>query len=163
MDAEYLRRGIVGLSRSLDSVDALAHSDRGWFAGHWPCAVIAAYYFCRDNPIEPGVDQAVSRQIDRLMARHAELFAPPEADTSVEARSLDDIVQALQGSITQYVVAGHNTIYAAYALRALSDQSEWATPFVWNRIHALIAYFAGRHSLPYQLSPWNDNLPAIWA
>ncbi|MBT7166146.1 MAG: hypothetical protein HN904_25425 [Victivallales bacterium] len=142
MHEDYLRKGIVALSRVLDS--GYPGSDRGWFAGHWPCAVIAAYYFCRDNPVDPGVDAAVTREVERVIDRHRELFAPHEAETGVETRRVEGLVRSLQASITRFMVSGHNVIYAAYAVRVLADKPELGTPPVLNGLQALIGYFAGR-------------------
>lgn len=65
MDIKYLKLGILGLSNSIDSNDPF-HTDRGWFSGHWPCAVIAAYYFCQKNPIEKGAEEIITKEVDTL-------------------------------------------------------------------------------------------------
>lgn len=148
MDETYLRRGISGLSRVLDSHLPDDTTDRNWFSGHWPCAVVAAYYFCRDNRLEPGVDEVVTREVDRLMARFSPLFAPddpePDGEGDADAPGRDGLARALEASVDRYLVSGHNAIYAAYAVQVLTEAPELASPAVRNRLQALIAYFAGR-------------------
>ena len=53
---------------------------------------MAAYYFCRDNPIEPGVDEAVTREVIRIIDRYADLFVLPDIDASGETRNLKSIL-----------------------------------------------------------------------
>jgi hypothetical protein len=93
MNDQYLRKGIIGLARTLDCHDARDSSDRGWFAGHWPCAVIAAYHFCRNNPIEPGVDEAVTREVDHMMGQHPQLFADSVKghEPKAQMRCIEDV------------------------------------------------------------------------
>jgi len=140
MDTKYLRAGVNGLSRVLDSEDAFG-SHRGWFCGHWACAVIAAFYFCRDNPIEPGVDEAVTREVDRMIGMHDDIFNLDEIDTNEKTHDVEDIIDSLTRSIVRYIASGHNVIYTAYALKVLTENPELATPPVLNGIVALLDYF----------------------
>lgn len=148
MDDEYLKKGVTGLSRALDSgYDTF--TDRSWFAGHTPCAVLAAYYFCRNNPIEPGVDEAIKREVDRIIQKYDALFAPYDdesIESGAEQRSTDDIVHALQGCIGHFMRSGHNVIFAAYALQVLTEKPELRTPPILNGIYKLIEYFREKAS-----------------
>ena len=48
--------------------------DRHWNAGHYGAAVIAAYYFAHEQGLDAAAFAALARQLDRLIAKHEDLF-----------------------------------------------------------------------------------------
>jgi len=143
MNEEYLRRGIIGLARTLSNY---AHSSfPPWFGGHYACAVIAAYYFCRDNQIDAYVQHALCVQLDRMMKKYDQLFLPLEKGAEDETLiSIDDILCSLGRCVSLKMVSGHHVIYTAYAIQALRDRPDMMTPTVMQGIYDLVNGFNGR-------------------
>ncbi|PCJ60536.1 MAG: hypothetical protein COA79_08160 [Planctomycetota bacterium] len=142
MDIKYLELGLIGLSSTLDSEDPIGTA-RGWFSGHWPCAIIAAYYFCRDNPIEKGVDELISKQADQVISKYSNLFSVQNAEKNIngENKTYEDILEVLKDSLSRYMNSGHNVIFGTYALKVISENKDLASPSILNGIFKLIDYF----------------------
>ena len=67
IDDHYLEAGLIALSRVGES---------HWNEGHTGAAVIAAYYFAREQHLDDAAVAALARQINRLIAKHEDLFEP---------------------------------------------------------------------------------------
>ena len=69
-----------------------------------------------------------------------ELFAPIPSESPQEAGILA-IAKALSGNIDKTRQSGHNAIFAAIAIRALHDNTQFATPTIVEGIRRLIEGF----------------------
>lgn len=132
LDSSYLEKGITGLARALD------HS---WNQGHMGCAVIAAYYLCRDVGVEADAEGEIRAEADKMIAAYSHLFVPLDTD-SRSSGDLEQIPRVLEGSISWLCPGGHNVIYAALALKALRDVPRMITSEVVTGIARLIDAFA---------------------
>ena len=64
---EYLIKGITGLSRA-------AQGDAN--TGHFGAALIAIFFFCRDNGVNEATSLGIAREADKLVARYHHQFEP---------------------------------------------------------------------------------------
>jgi hypothetical protein len=144
---EYLARGLVSLS--------VAHK-RGWLQGHAGAAVLATYYFCKENALDERTTLALAKQVDGLMGRNPEDYPAPDPPrgTADPAR----IVEQLGTQITDLRAGGHDVIFASLALRALRDLPEYATPAIVDGICDLLKLIAARRR-PDPDTPYNLEHP----
>lgn len=144
---EYLAKGLVALSD--------AHK-RGWLQGHNGAAVLATYYFCKENGLDERTTHGLGKQIDAFIAHSPEEFpAPaPGRGTADPAR----IVEQLDGQITELRAGGHDVIFASLALRGLRDLPEYATPPIVDGICELLKLIAARRR-PEPETPYNLEHP----
>lgn len=133
LSRDYLIKGITGLSRA-------AQGDAN--TGHFGAALIAIYFFCRDNAVEEETSFAIAREADKLVARHPALFKPFPSGLG-DPKLLETIPNALETNIDRLVAIGHNVIFAALALKALREQPEMITPPVTQGICDVIAWTSG--------------------
>ncbi|MGH7162619.1 MAG: hypothetical protein ACREID_03975 [Planctomycetota bacterium] len=148
---EYLARGLVAMSD--------AHR-RGWVQGHLGAAVVASYYFCRENGLDERTSRALRAQVDAFIERRRPDF--PSANPGGGAADPAPIVEQLDRDIPRLRSGGHNAIYASLALRALRDLPEFATPSVVEGIRRLLEVYAAtarpvaesRHNLEHPLPPY---------
>jgi hypothetical protein len=94
--------------------------------GHRGAAMIAAYYLCRREDLEPGAARMIGRRVDEIWSA-TPLFAPfPEEspDPALTGR----ITQALAASTDRLRQAGHNVIFPSLALKAMAEVPEAVTP-----------------------------------
>lgn len=146
VDFEYLHKGVCGLAN--------AHR-AGTMAGHLGAAVVAGYFFGEDHSDLPErVFQGVEGELERVIAGEeaiwfnarkagvtpSQLFEP-FPDEEPQPESSRSIVSALRKNIGTLKQSGHNTIFAAIAVRALHDHPEFATPKIVDGIRRLIAGF----------------------
>jgi hypothetical protein len=106
----FLELGLTGLGRCASAP---------WEA-HFPAAVLAGYYFAAENRLLRETERKLAAQLERLVAAKGELFSP-SARTGTLSDSAAPVVEALAVSIDKFSELGHNAIFAAYALRALTD------------------------------------------
>ena len=131
LDQSYLEAGLLALSRV---------GDRHWNTGHYGAAVIAAYYFAHEQGLDEAASMALARQLDRLIARHDDLFLPAGLDRDDDA-DLAPIVRALDRNIGQLRAIGHNVIFASLALKALRQLPQLATRAAIDGLTTLLAQF----------------------
>ncbi len=130
LSEKYLELGLTGLARCANAV---------WDA-HFPAAVLAGYYFAARNALASETEHGIATQLDRLIATKHELFRPyPKAGTIAD--SCGPITDALVASVDKFSELGHNTIFAAYALRALRDLGGAAREPIVRDIAAVIRQF----------------------
>ncbi len=144
---DYLVKGITGLSRALEN---------NWVAGHYGAAVIATYYFCRDNELDTATEKAIKNQLDELLTKHGQLFESVPAERS-EPHLLAEIPRALDVNIDRLSRQGHNVIYATLAIKALQQAPEMITPRVTHGICSLIQAFNGKATDPGDVSIEGDD------
>lgn len=146
IDFEYLYKGVCGLAN--------AHK-AGTMAGHLGAAVVAGYLFGEDQSNLPDrVSKGIESELERVIAGEeafwfnakktgvtpTELFKPfPEAIPNAD--SIKSIAVALQQNVGTLRESGHNTIFAAIAIRALRDHEDYATPQIITGIRKLIEGF----------------------
>jgi len=151
LDSSYLARGLVAMSD--------AHQ-RGWVQGHLGAAVLSSCYFGREHALDERTSRALRTNVDGFIARYASDFPPanPGPGRADPAR----IVEQLGPHIGELRSGGHNTIFAALALRALRDLPEFATPAVVDGICRLVEAHANtarripdtRYNLEHPLPPY---------
>ena len=144
---EYLVRGLTEL--------AAAHP-RGWLAGHGGAAILAAYYFCRDNPLDERTALAVKANVDAFMTQSPD--PSPRAEPGPGREDPVRIVEALDKHVHELRSGGHDATYAALALRALRDVPECATPAVVEGIVKLLASHWGSYR-PVAETPFQREQP----
>ena len=148
---DQLQRGLFGMANAPKA---------GTMAGHLGAAVVAGYFFGEDHPdLDEGVMAAVRRDQDRIAGGEesiwfdpkkvgitaAELFAPLPGGEPVP-NAAGEIAAVLGRNIDRTRQSGHNVIFAALAIRALSDHPDLATPKVTAGIRRLIGGFDGAHA-----------------
>ena len=144
--AELVRRGVAAMCGV-----ANAHfNDK-----HWGAAVVAAGLLAGRQPMSAAARSALIVQAVRLMDSKAEWFPPP-----IDAGPGDtaDVVTALAKSAASLNALGHDTIFAALALRAMSDQPDLTTS---ANVEALVSMieFATTLAPGGRFPGWDD--PAI--
>ena len=148
IDFGYLHRGLCGLAN--------AHKG-STLAGHLGAAVVAGYFYGEDRAdLDEPVYRGVESELDRIIrgeeafwfnsrkagVTSAELF-DPLPDERPDEEAIPKIAAALAGNVDQTRQSGHNVIFAAIALRALHDHSEYATPSIVGGVVKLIKGFDG--------------------
>jgi hypothetical protein len=106
----YLAAGLTGLGRCADAI---------WEA-HFAAAVLAGFYYAANNQLSTETERNLQSQLDQLIAAKRGLFEP-EAKGGIIADPGAPIVDALAESIDRFSELGHNSIFSAYALRAMRD------------------------------------------
>ncbi|HIG55647.1 MAG TPA: hypothetical protein EYG11_17090 [Candidatus Latescibacteria bacterium] len=144
LDESYLDQGLTALGRSASRP----------MAGHTGAALIAAYFFSRENELEEGAGDLLREIIDEIVAKDGEewglgaekpddlpaLFAPyPQEATDPDL--LSAIPAALEQKIALLRASGHCTIFISLALKALKHRPEMVRPAVVEGICRLIANF----------------------
>ncbi len=144
---EYLGKGLAALSD--------AHN-RGWLQGHSGAAVLATYYFCKENALDERTTHALGKQIDAFIAKSPEEFPAPDPGRG-RAEPLR-IVEQLDGQIADLRVGGHDVIFASLALKALRDLPEYAAPAIVDGICELLRLIVARRR-PDPDTPFNQEHP----
>lgn len=151
IDFQYLQTGLFGLAN--------AHR-AGTMAGHLGAAVLAGYFFGEDQSELPDeVYRGIEGEIKRILAGEeaiwwntqqagitpADLFKPLP-DEPPQPDLIESLATALQKNVAETRQSGHNIIFAAIAIRALKDHSEYATPRIVGGIRKLIEGFDKAHA-----------------
>ncbi|MCA9225922.1 MAG: hypothetical protein KDA47_09940 [Planctomycetales bacterium] len=151
IDFEYLQTGIQGLAN--------AHK-AGTMAGHLGAAVVAGYFLGEDHADwDDAVFAGITGELKRIIAGEeaiwwnvkqtgltAEALFEPLPDGPANAEAIRTLAEALARNIGETRQSGHNVIFAAIAIRALSDHTDMATPAVLAGVRKLIAGFNGAHA-----------------
>ena len=146
IDFQYLYKGICGLAH--------AHQ-AGTMAGHLGAAVVTGYFFGEDQSDLPEeAFTGIEGELERVIAGEegfwfnakkagvtpTELFKPfPKEDSKPE--SISSIADALKKNIGSLKQSGHNVIFAAAAIRAISDHKDYATPKIVTGVRKLTEAF----------------------
>ena len=128
---EHLVLGLNALSRAHTS-DYFADSHRG-------AAMIAAYYLCQRQDIEPGAARIIAEKVEASWSG-SPLFAPFPEEPSNPALT-GRITQALAAGTDRLRQAGHNVIFPALALKAMAEVPEAVTPLRVAGICKLVESF----------------------
>lgn len=151
IDFEYLQTGIQGLAN--------AHK-AGTMAGHLGAAVVAGYFLGEDHADwDDAVFAGITGELERIIVGEeaiwwnvkqtgltAEALFEPLPDGPANAEAIRTLAEALAQNIGATRQSGHNVIFAAIAIRALSDHADMATPAVLAGVRKLIAGFNGAHA-----------------
>ncbi len=141
---DYVPKGLYAMARA-HRVNTMS--------GHLGAAVLAGYFIGEQHPdLDTKVYEGIESELDRII--RGEHFIPPEnsaisatqmfeafAKEQPKENLIDGIADALAHNIDQTRQSGHNVIFAAIAIRALKDHSDFATPSVIEGIRELIAGF----------------------
>ena len=132
LDERYLARGLTALAR--------AGATQGGWQGHAGACVLAAYYLAAEQDLSPRTLEALGRAIDKQIEAYGGVFdALPEQAPRPEL--LARLPQALENNVDSLCAIGHNVIFAALALKALSDRPDCATPRIVDGVCTLIRSF----------------------
>ena len=141
IDHTYLQEGLLATARSHQA---------GSMAGHLGASVLAGYYLGEDYPDLPkavmeGIQgkETLWTSIGKTGIGARELFAEAGDGEFLESPQGDpeDMVLALSQGEQQLKQSGHNTIFAALALRALKDHPELATQKIVHGLKRLMQQF----------------------
>lgn len=128
----HLVLGLNALSR--------AHTGDYFADGHRGAAMIAAYFLCRREEIEPGATRVIARLVDQIWST-SPLFAPfPEE--APDPTGVTQIAGTLAASTDRLRQAGHNVILPSLALKAMAVVPEAVTPSRVAGICKLVEAFA---------------------
>jgi hypothetical protein len=115
LSSDYLIKGITGLSRA---------SQGSPMEGHYGAAVIAAYYFCRENDLDKKTEKAVQKQIDQLISKFEPFFISLPAEDP-EPGAISHIIQALDVNVHELRAIGHNVILLRWRSRPSRIRQAW--------------------------------------
>lgn len=140
---DYLEKGLTALSRTWT---------KSAMVGHTGAAIVAAYFFCKENSLEDSAQKSLKKLVDNLIAENGQfwdanakdsdnsLFAShPEEKSNPEL--LQDILTALDQKISRLRSSGHCTIFASLALKGLRQVPHMTTPSIVGGICKLIEKF----------------------
>lgn len=131
MDDRYLLSGLDAMARA---------PGRDYFRdGHLGASVIAAYYLCREQALDPDTQGAIRSRIDAELLPEP-IFSPAPEEPADE-KLLTTIQDALADGADDLREAGHNVIFTAAASKAFARRPDAATPFRVEGIAALIRSF----------------------
>lgn len=124
----YLAHGVSALVRAVDHT---------WAEGHFGCAAIATWMLCARWQLSPATESALQVELDAMIASRPDLFEPlpPEQPDPGMIRA---IVEPLLGNVADLRHGGHDVIYAALGLDALTTRPELATPTAVRGITRLV-------------------------
>jgi len=148
LPASYLETGVAAFANAWRTNNAIA--------GHHGAAVIAGYFFSRENPLDEPARKALRAEIDAFLRDLGPSFrfeSPAEApDPDLCTR----IVTTLETRIDEFRTGGHNVIWATLPLKALRHAPSLARPTTIDGICRLIELFhtqlPARHDTDYNRS-----------
>lgn len=156
----YLCRGIQALSD--------AHRLH-WAEGHHGAAVIAGYFFCRENPLDERTLRAVRKNLDDYMASKPAIFSGSGKPAGGPA-PVDRIVETLAGHMSELRGAAHDQIFCALAVKALLAVPEMAVAPVVDGVCQLLKGFverfapeASEHNRQHPMKPYENDGDMILA
>ncbi len=114
--------------------------EKDLWAGHWGAAVIAAYYFSRDNDIKESTHELIKNQINQLIQAHNDYFTEIPVETQTNEFE-EKIISALKENVGNLCAIGHNVIYTSLALKASRDVPEFRMSHICDGIIKLIHAF----------------------
>lgn len=133
LDDSYLVRGLTGMAQA-----------KGWFDAHWGAAVIAGYFLCQENQLDPTTVAEIKSQLDLAINARAEQFAPfrqQTADIALIERIPQALEPAIEGGLREH---GHAVIFAALSMKALHAAPEIAQPALVEALCGLSKEIARR-------------------
>lgn len=131
LDESYIIKGLNALARA---------SEQDFFRdGHRGAAVIAAYYLCHEQNLEPATQQGIAECL-RTDLESNELFGPWPEETA-EPELIKDILDRLAESVGIFRMVGHNVIFPSAALKAFRQVPYAITPLRVQGICRLIECF----------------------
>ncbi len=116
LDERYLLHGLNVLCN--------AHATDAFATGHAGGAVISAYYFCREEELEPGTSDVIKGALDTYYS-----VAPdPFPDEQPAEDGVATLLRSMEKGIEELCRDGHNLIFLSLALKAFHDLPRAATP-----------------------------------
>jgi hypothetical protein len=142
---DYLKKGLTALSRAWT---------KSAMQGHTGAAIIAAYYFCKENDLEASAQKPFQNLVDTLIGENGQFWDPqtkaaekqdslfaPHPNEQNNPNLLTHIVSALDQKIAMLRQSGHCTIFASLALKGLRQMPHMITPTIVEGICKLIEKF----------------------
>lgn len=127
MDDRYLDLGLSAMATAGEP-----------FMAHFGAALLAGWWFARDEDASPDLDQAITRTADQVVHKHRWLFAE-SASSDPDAALVSEVVEHVGGEHLDGVWAiGHDVIYAALATRTFHARPELCTGWVVDGLHRLV-------------------------
>jgi hypothetical protein len=136
---------------------------------HWGAAAIAAGLLAGEQSPSTAARSAITKQAERLMTSKAAWFPPPVQSGPGD---IGDVVAALTKTAATLNLLGHDTIFAALTLRAMSDHPELATSANIDALVTMVEFartqgpggpFSGWEDPGGVLVEEEDEIPAIGA
>jgi hypothetical protein len=136
------RREIV---KGLDGMSRVGDEGTDFFSdGHGAAAVISSAFFCRENNLDAGTQDAI---LSLLEARF--LINPiytPSPEEPADPELVDGLVKQLDNGINTLRRSGHNIIFATISLKALREVPEAATPTRVKGLRTMVQSFGTEKS-----------------
>ncbi|NNC38075.1 MAG: hypothetical protein HKO02_11495 [Hyphomonadaceae bacterium] len=118
-----IEQGLTGLA------NAGTINSGHWFVGHFGAEVLSLAFLILSGRIEKNTEPLVYDRIEEVLKVQAKFFETPlPKQNSSNSPILEDFVKAVDHSISNLCVDGHNTIFSALALRGFSLFPELARP-----------------------------------
>lgn len=116
---DFIPAGLNALARAHEA-------ERVFFDdGHRGAAAITAYFFAREQELDAATRALFAEGLGASFVTN-DLFAPLPGETAAPG-DIDSIARTLEPRIGDFKLVGHNTIFAAAALKALRHMPEHAT------------------------------------
>ncbi|MBT3606115.1 MAG: hypothetical protein HOE48_02970 [Candidatus Latescibacteria bacterium] len=162
---DYLKKGLVALSR--------AHT-KGAMVAHTGAAVVAAYYFCKENNLEESAQEPFKKIVDATIAENGQFWGANSKDAEAQdalfashteeesnPELLQEIVSALDQKIFLLRSAGHCTIFTSLALKGLRQMPHLITPSIVGGVCKLIEKFGDSPGRGYygKEKGWLSGIP----
>lgn len=155
---EHLRKGLLAMAAVSPSSSLDAHAG---------AAVIATWYFCRENALDERTLRAVRGRLDDFIESHPGSF-PVDRPMRGAAASADRIAETLIASITELRANGHDAIFGAMAVQGLRDAPELAVEPVIDGVCSLLRGFTAqfpvedpRYNREHPMAPYRDDQDVI--
>jgi hypothetical protein len=126
MDDLYLGLGLTGMATAGEP-----------FMAHFGAALLAGWWLDRDVGFSQSTSEAMARQADALVGKHAWLFSDHQRASGSDCS--DEIIEAIEPGLEHVWAIGHDVIYAALVLRTLRERPELGTAPVIEGVLRLLS------------------------
>ncbi len=111
-----MNKGLIALANA---------ANKGWFWGHYGATYIASQSLLSDFDFNSDIRTLIKQKTEDTLAKHQDLFQ--EFDLGpFDPNWKDRIIKTIQINLQRLRTGGHGTIYGAYALKALSENENYA-------------------------------------
>ena len=143
LDDAYLQRGLDALCR--------AHASDYFADGHRGGAIISAYFFCREEAVEPEAVETIRQLIDENWTPTP--LCAPFADEAALSDGVQQIAARIEHSLDHLRQAGHNVILPTLALKAFAQRPDLLTETRISGLCTMIDAFTRMDDVLLQPAP----------